>query len=400
MIAKHLSFTSQPGRKTGEFTTVVGGMPVIHSEDSCLRGADVAAALRPLTFARFTFRLRATSPWRLPIYKGATLRGALGRGLKMLCVGNPVGANNEKQCTCPPDLACKYGYLFESSGSQGHDLPRPYVISSPLDAQQNFEPGESLDFGLVLIGHAIDELPAILHTLTEVGRRTGIGQIGHNPDRGRFTVESVWQHRFREAPTLIYDGDEEGMAKIRNPESLADIPFPQGVSPDASSVALTFLTPTHIRYKLKEDSHQKDLRQPVFEPLVRRLIERMQGLVEAHCNGSVRLDFGGLFRAAREVDMSATDTRWITFERYSFHQVERIPVSGFVGAAHYCGDLRPFIPLLMLGEVLHVGKGAVLGQGQYCIDDLLQRLQPDHLRQLYSSQLDSRAHAPEEGSRK
>ena len=40
-------------------------------------------------------------------------------------------------------------------------------------------------------------------------------------------------------------------------------------------------------------------------------------------------------------------------------------MGGFVGKVEYKGDLSEFIPLLRLGEVIHVGKGIVFGLGRY-----------------------------------
>jgi hypothetical protein len=315
----------------------------------------------------------------------------MGRGLKMLCAGSEGDDDRgQKECACPPELPCKYRYLFESPGAQEDSAPRPYVISSPLTAQQSFEPGEALDFGLVLIGHAIGNLPDILETFTEVGRCAGIGQIGHKPDRGRFAVEAVWQHRFRQVPVLVYTDDDETMLKNEEPENLADIPFPQGITPDATNITLTFLTPTGIRVAIKGNAGQREIEKPIFEPLFRRLIDRFRLLVNTHCDENIPQAFGDHVRAASEVELVASDTRLITFPRYSFDQEQHIPVAGFVGSATYAGNLEPFISLLMLGQVLHVGRNTVLGLGEYRIDDPLQQVTVEQLQQVYGSQSELR----------
>jgi len=36
-----------------------------------------------------------------------------------------------------------------------------------------------------------------------------------------------------------------------------------------------------------------------------------------------------------------------------------------VGRAVYEGPLGDFLPLLLLGELIHVGKGTVFGQGRF-----------------------------------
>jgi len=40
-------------------------------------------------------------------------------------------------------------------------------------------------------------------------------------------------------------------------------------------------------------------------------------------------------------------------------------MGGFVGKAEYNGAVREFVPLLKLGESLHVGKATGVGLGKY-----------------------------------
>jgi CRISPR/Cas system endoribonuclease Cas6 (RAMP superfamily) len=43
-------------------------------------------------------------------------------------------------------------------------------------------------------------------------------------------------------------------------------------------------------------------------------------------------------------------------------------LSGFVGEVTYRGEFEPFLPLLLLGEYLHVGKNVAFGNGWYRIE--------------------------------
>ena len=42
-------------------------------------------------------------------------------------------------------------------------------------------------------------------------------------------------------------------------------------------------------------------------------------------------------------------------------------LGGLVGEAVYEGDLSPFLPILAAGELVHVGKSTVFGNGLYRI---------------------------------
>ncbi len=49
---------------------------------------------------------------------------------------------------------------------------------------------------------------------------------------------------------------------------------------------------------------------------------------------------------------------------------------GFLGEITFKGDLEKFLPFIMLGEYIHVGKGTSFGLGKYeintCYDNDLQ----------------------------
>jgi len=72
----------------------------------------------------------------------------------------------------------------------------------------------------------------------------------------------------------------------------------------------------------------------------------------------------GLARAVRLVE---DGTRWVELESYSTRQRRATPISGFVGRAVYEGDLGPFLPWLVWGQFVHVGKDAVKGNGWYVV---------------------------------
>ncbi len=57
--------------------------------------------------------------------------------------------------------------------------------------------------------------------------------------------------------------------------------------------------------------------------------------------------------------------RWVDWERYSARPETRMLMGGFVGTAAFAGELAEFLPLLRLGEWVHVGKGTVMGLGLY-----------------------------------
>lgn len=54
--------------------------------------------------------------------------------------------------------------------------------------------------------------------------------------------------------------------------------------------------------------------------------------------------------------------KWVDMERKKVHDQ-----SGFTGEITFEGDLSEFLPLLVVGEYVHIGEDAVFGNGWYGI---------------------------------
>ena len=79
------------------------------------------------------------------------------------------------------------------------------------------------------------------------------------------------------------------------------------------------------------------------------------------------MDFRGLIEKAATVKQTQSDIRWYNWKRYSTRQEAWMSLGGIVGSVLYEGDLSGFMPLLRLGEYVHVGKGTSFGLGKYDI---------------------------------
>lgn len=78
----------------------------------------------------------------------------------------------------------------------------------------------------------------------------------------------------------------------------------------------------------------------------------------------------GLIERAREVNRIEDSTNRVNLERYSSRQHSRISLSGIVGRVAYEGPvITEFLPILALGELVHVGKSIVFGMGKYKVEE-------------------------------
>ena len=334
--------------------------------------------------ARFEVSLEAQEQLRLPPYKGSVLRGGFGHVFrKVACI--------DRRGECPPCIlkgACPYSYIFETPPPSDSLIlrkyphaPHPFVIEPPLDAATIYEPGTFLTFGLVLIGKGIDYLPYFIYAFEELGR-LGLGRA-----RGKFRLAEVrseaasgeagaWQPIYSGDRKILSNGflirtgrdlfndhaHVHGHSHVHDHVHVHD----HGHEHDhvfSKEVTLHLLTPMRLRFDEALVNHLE------FHVLVRNLLRRISTLSYFHCGRQLALDFKGLISRAQEVKAEKADLRWVDWGRYSNRQKAKITMGGLVGQVTYSGPLADFLPYLRLGELVHVGKGAVSGLGKYQMTD-------------------------------
>jgi hypothetical protein len=313
--------------------------------------------LESFRIARYRFDLEAVEPLELPVYKGGTLRGGFGYAFKkMVCA-----QKDWRACTpCGRGNDCPYGYIFETSAPAGsevlsnlQDVPIPFVIEPPLDRRRTYAAGDHLTFEVNLVGRASHYLPYFLLAFQELGRM-GIGIV-----RGRFVLQRiVGVHPWNGAQELIYDGVEMHAGARDLSVSLAEAAGRAADFP-ADRLALKFLTPTRLKHA------DQFVERPDFHVLIRALLRRLSSLSYFHCGQLMEADFRGLISAAEAVTTERLAVTWLDWERYSTRQKKQMNLGGVVGEAEYRGQVSVFGPLLALGELTHVGKATVFGNGLY-----------------------------------
>ena len=324
--------------------------------------------LQNFRFARYRFTYTVREPLRMPEHKGNVFRGRLGYILREItCVGDKEAC--EKHCRFPE--RCVYSKCFETPVPDDSPFlrnqpfaPHPFVLEPPRTGKLRYEPGDTFACNLVLVGEAIDLLPWMVFTFNEIGVR----RIGLRGERGRCQLDTVESFTGRGDQPLhtIYTAKDEFLTD-------AGVIFcPDDVLRNALQVTgpieLEFLTPTSI----KVDGDW--VRSITFERLIRNLLRRIRFLSYFHCGEDFEVDAPALLEAAATVKHKCR-LRWVRKDRWS-HRTERpIPMGGFIGKVRFKGDLAPFLPLILLGEYLHIGHHTAFGFGQYrlnasCTSDL------------------------------
>lgn len=308
-----------------------------------------------LKYQRFQFVLEAVTELLLPEYKGSTLRGGFGHSFReIVCTMRPIPCS-----TCLLQQKCPYPQLFETPINGAEPVfmkgvntgPQPFILEPTLETKQLYHSGDKVEFVLVLLGKAIEYLPYFVYTFDRLGSR-GIGK-----GRGKFTLQevSVWQEHWQP----IYNSKSKVLQKFTTPES--GLPEPKAVQ-SLDKISLQFVTPSRIK------SAGKLVSEIAFREIVNSLFRRVYTLAFFHMPAAqVNWDWRPHLTAANDISVGQSNLEWKDWERYSNRQNTKMKMGGFIGEITFEGALTPWLPLLRLGEVTHIGKGATFGLGKYII---------------------------------
>ena len=301
-----------------------------------------------LPHARLRFQAVVDTPLRLPDYAGSTLRGAFGGALRRIACMTHVPT-----CTgCPLLRTCPYAVVFESAPpAEGHSLqkfsevPRPYVIEPPAWGAREWQPGETLEFSMVLLGRALEQAPLIV-LAWQRALAQGIGPGDGRAQLLRVTQETATsEHR-------VFDTDDRNIQAPR----IESVP----PSTPPTTATLHFHTPL----RLQANGHALGAERVNARRLILALARRISLLAEFHGHGAPGFDFAALAKDAEAL----TETRnlsWRDWSRRSSRQQQTMALGGLVGEWTLNGDLSRIWPFLQFGQTTHVGKEAVFGLGGY-----------------------------------
>lgn len=312
--------------------------------------------LNHIQFSKFKISLVSDGRMHLAPFQGSTIRGGFGYVFK-----KTVCALRGKKCDdCILREKCIYLYVFETPPPSDTrkmrkypHAPHPFIIEPPFWGKRIYEKGDELEIGLILIGNAADYLPYFIYTFEELGK------VGIGTGRGRYILERAKSYDGQGKWESIYDGKEKILRSNFKKISINSLTEGKTGTSSNSLLRLRFLTPTRIKFR---ESLTLDLE---FHILIRNLLRRLSTLSYFHCGNELDLDYGGIIEHAKAVEVVERRLSWSDWERYSTRQNARMKLGGFIGDITFRGDLGEFLPLLLLGEQVHVGKGTSFGLGQF-----------------------------------
>lgn len=263
-----------------------------------------------LEISKYSFTLEAVNNITLPAYKGSTFHGGFGHALMKI---SPIW----------------YRYFFEPK-SKDPSWPKPYVILPPLDNLERYPKGQQFQLELTLFGEAIQHHAIAQAAIEYLGLQMGLGY-----EQGKYKILDIQQS----SPDLA-------------------------TQTNCSEVQLSFSTRLRLKANNKLQRHP-----PGFLLFLSRLIGRIKTLQTAYMGTEHSIaDFEKLIDAASKIRIKHSNTHWDDWDRFSGSQKKWMKFGGLVGDITYTGDLQTFMPLLQLGEWLHVGGKTSFGLGKYELD--------------------------------
>ena len=296
----------------------------------------------------FKVRISLLADGDLPWFLGSTFRGLLGHSFKSISC-----AVKNKTCkSCLLKEKCAYSYVFETPVPDNSErmklypyAPHPFILEAPFLENGQVKKDQQLTFQLALIGKGIEFFPYFVCSIEEMGER-GLGA-----QRIPFALVEIED---LEGGILYRKGND-----ILGPLPKA-IELPLAPNENQSEkLSLKFLTPLRLMHQGRQS------RTFHFSAFIGTLLRRVSSLAFFHHGFEPKIPYRELVERSESVGVFTIENRFMPLSRYSNRQNKKIDIGGIMGSFQLEGNLSPYMPLLMAGEILHAGKGTAFGLGKY-----------------------------------
>ena len=307
------------------------------------------------SMACYRFTMEVWEPLVWSEFRSSTLRGGFGHAFKKVICQHP----DQCRASCVLGNGCAYGYNFETLlPGKKEAAPRPFIIRTAHDRRKYLQPGDQFSFELLLIGHSQKYLPFFILFFRTLGEQNGLGRKRARCGLRQVEAFNPYQRGQRQ---VVYQGETETMIQADLAISGDDL-MERAQELSAKQITLRFVTPTEIKVDKKlVDSG------PSFPILIKALRRRANLVLKAHVAAEAHLDGQQWVEQAERIRIVACQNQWKGWSRVSGRQNKAVKMGGLTGRVTYDGFLQPYLPLLCLGELVHVGKKTVFGNGQYQI---------------------------------
>jgi len=251
--------------------------------------------------------------------------------------------------------SCIYFKVFEAQSLLGRYRyhPRPFILEPPSVSEICYKAGENWSLSIILLGEVIELLPCFILCFDELGKR------GLIKGYGKFEIGSV------KAVTSDVDNSGETIYQSKSlhfsKELFMDLDAHPKCKHNQGLVKLAFKTPTII------SENREKTNSPSFKTIIAALIRRIGILNELYGDKAWEAD-ESILKGVEIINIKQCSVeKWKNMSRNSIKSGSHT-LEGFVGKIIYTGELMPFLPLLSLGSILHIGGSTTFGLGKYRIE--------------------------------
>lgn len=319
-------------------------------------------------YSNYTIQCRFLEDGTLSVFKGSALRGAFGHALK-----RAVCTVREKDCAqCILQHQCLFAQFFmeQKTNQEGKNpsIPHPYIIEPPQDPKRSYAKGEEFVFSLILLGNTYEKLPFIIYAFELMGSK-GIGRASKEELKNTpFEIIGIQADHIQGKPQ-IYDPIKKQLSQIPSPVLLeySTPAFSHNNTASQKNQELTIILETPLRYKADNAFHSS----LTFEDLFKLMVRRIEFTFKEFGEKEPEIDYKNLLQQAKNISIKESSIIWKDQNRYSGRQKQALKIGGLEGTITFKGDFTPFIPLLNLAILLHLGKQTSFGLGkiQYALKD-------------------------------
>lgn len=284
----------------------------------------------------------------LPEYHGSMLRGAIGGSIKrMSCI------SKDTECIrCVKSHDCPYTKIFYGINKDMNSIlkkvdttPNPFVIEPLMNGTTYIKKDDIFKFRISIFGIANSYISYFLNAIFELENR------GLTKDRNKFEVEKI----INTGNNLLVSEKKLLYAENIKP-AIYNFEFSDE---EINKLSIFFETPVRV----KKDG--KFIQNLDFETFITNVLRRISLILEYYSDVKMNINYKELIQEAKKICIDEINTRWVKQERYSTRRGGRLSTGGMIGKITYVGDLDEYYPYIKFGQLLHIGKGCVMGLGKY-----------------------------------
>jgi len=319
--------------------------------------------LNEFRLAKYRFMLQPKDLIRTPKYTGNYLRKDFPSIFHQIACLEPD--DDCKKCkqkdNCPFFISLDDRNVIKDPEYKRYKTPpKPFIFEPPLKRKLFYSPQNPLYFDLTLFGKALEYLPFFVASIRQLGE-IGIGQNYGKYDLKKIQVFNLLENRTTNEININgeakYDENDGSISFLELFDKFEE------ENNSAEEVAVSIVTPFRMKRLRTEGWHF------YFRSLVKNILTRLANLALAYSDYEEFLYFPDVLFEAGKIRTIKENLIWEDWRHPSIMQ--KHPDShngGYYGEVTYQGNAANFMPILRLGELIHIGKNTSYGLGRILVE--------------------------------